>query len=127
MHSPHPDPSTASTPTTRELSFGTILTVALVGAMLMFLITVGVKAWVGYAQQQETQRKLTMSGPPREIIELREQQADRLTGGRKSLLDDRVRGIPIDVAMERVAASYGSSEPSGDRNGPSALPDPRVE
>ena len=100
-------PPTASTPTTRDLSFGTILTVALVGAMLMFVIVVGVKAWVGYAMQQEQERKLTLSGEPHELIELRTQQADRLTGGRKSLLDDRKRSIPIQEAMRRVAASYG--------------------
>ena len=81
-------------------AFGAIVT-GIVGAILVFVVIVGMQATFYYVEQAELYDKV-YSQPPEELTRLRATQQERLNSYRWIDEQNRVAAIPIDRATELV-------------------------
>jgi hypothetical protein len=100
---------------------GTILIVAAVGAILIFVAVVSLEAW--FYRTEESERVVKVySQVPEDLAGLRATQREQLSGYRWV---DQARGtvsIPIDRAMELVVRDQGVNPSTGATKAAPALP-----
>jgi hypothetical protein len=93
----------------QDVNYQLIITVGLVSTILLFVVVVGLQAWFYYEQELEHERKsvrlpLVLTTAPGVTPESMRQYRwiDR---------EQQVVGIPIDVAIDRVAQRYAQRQP----------------
>jgi hypothetical protein len=99
--------------TADDVRAGPIVIVGLVGAILLFVLIVGLQALFLHAEEEQTYDKVT-SASDDGIRDLRARQLGALHGYRYV---DRAKGvvaIPVERAMELLAREASGKAPSGD-------------
>ncbi len=97
----------------------TTILVGLVGAIVVFVIIVGLQA-LFYRTEQALDAERNYPAMAEDLSRVRADQLERLHSYRWIDQDHAVVGIPIDVAMELVVrepAGSGTTQPSGETGG----------
>ncbi|HEY7120625.1 MAG TPA: cytochrome c [Tepidisphaeraceae bacterium] len=93
-------------PSSREVNAPLIWAVGIVSALLLIVIIFGVQAWFYAAQRDEIARKWEQAGNPW-LDKIRNEQARNLTTRRWVDVEKQLVTMPIDRAMDYVAAHGG--------------------
>jgi len=96
-----------------------IALVGILGAILLFVVTIGIEAWIRSHQEEENYRKV-ISPPNEELSQLQAKQLESINGYRMVDTQKNIVAIPIDRAMELVVedlATTGTRAQEGGKNG----------
>lgn len=88
----------------QDVNYPLIITVGLVSTILLFVVVIGLQAWFYYEQELEHQRKSVRQ--PVTLTTARSVQPESMRQFRWIDREQQIVGIPIDLAIERVAQRY---------------------